>query len=1000
MVGQRSSCWFFIGAALCYAAPILAQTSGSIRGVVYDKDFDAPLPAAQVLIAETGAHVTGTDQGNYVFPRVPSGTYTLIISKSGYTRQIRAKVVVAVGQLTDVDAYLSGDFTEMEEVVAQDMALDDGSEVALLNLRMESPQLLDSISADLMSRAGASDAAAALNLVAGASVQDGKFAVVRGLPDRYVNSQMNGVRLPTADADKRAVELDQFPSAVIESIQVSKTFTPDQQGDASGGAVNVRLKSIPDETVLDLGAGVSFNTQVTGRGDFLTYDGGGVNVWGLDGGSREMPSDGMFDGAVGVSRGKAPFNFDLSLTAGHKHQFDLGIEVGGFASLFYERDSSFFDGGINDQLWVENPGAPLTPQKVQNQGDDDFKTSLFDVTQGSESVKWGGLGAVGVEIEDHALTLLYMYTRVAEDKAILAEDTRGKQFFFPGHHPDDPETPGHGGDLFAAPYLRTETLAYTERSTQTLQVHGRHTLPIPAYHVKDVFKLLRPEIDWTVAMSAATLEEPDKRQFGSFWRPEIPERVFPFPGIPPSPPIPPTHFPFKPAANFTLGNVQRTFQIITEDSTQYFVNVRVPFEPWSGDEGYVKLGVFNDRVQRDFDQESFSNFNNNNVTFEGDFEALFSEAFPTLPEAGTVTGGPPFVDVDYQGKQDLTAWYLMMDFPLTSSLNLIGGLRFERTRISISNDPEADATWLPPGASGPVTLNPGDADVSFAQDDILPSIGFVLTPLKPVTLRGSYTETVARQTFKELSPIQQQEFLGGDVFIGNPDLMMSALKNVDLRLDYTPYPGGLISASWFYKDIKDPIEFVQQNAGFTFTRPVNFPKGKLSGVEFETRQDLGHFWDILQGLSIQANATIIEAQVTLPETEIERFASEALRVPRTTRDMVNAPAYLYNIGFTYDLARTGTQLASFYTVRGDTLVTGAGQASGNFIPDVYAKAFGALNLSISQNIGAHLRLKFSAKNLTNPKIEEVYRSDFIASDVTRASFRQGYDFSISLSTRQ
>jgi outer membrane receptor protein involved in Fe transport len=263
-----------------------------------------------------------------------------------------------------------------------------------------------------------------------------------------------------------------------------------------------------------------------------------------------------------------------------------------------------------------------------------------------------------------------------------------------------------------------------------------------------------------------------------------------------------------------------------------------------------------------------------------------------------VTAGPPFVDVDYKGDQDISAWYFMVDLPLTSFLNVIAGVRFERTKISIINDPEEDATWLPPGASGPVTLNPGDADVTFEQHDALPSIGFVLTPFEQLTLRGSYTETVARQTFKELSPIRQQDFLGGDVFIGNPELQMSALKNYDLRLDYTPYPGSLISGSWFYKDIKRPIEFVQQNAGFTFTRPVNYPEGKLRGFEFEIRQDLGHFWTELAGLSMQANATIIDSEVTLPDDEIEKFASPALMVPMTTRDMVNAPEYLYNIGLT------------------------------------------------------------------------------------------------------
>src|SRR4029077_2852186 len=127
----------------------------------------------------------------------------------------------------------------------------------------------------------------ALPLVAGASIQDGKFAVIRGLAGPYVNSQMNRVRLPTADADKRAVELDQFPAPVIDSVQVSKTFTPDQQGDASGGAVNVHLKSIPDQTIFQIKGQYNYNTQVSGIDNFLTYDGGGVNHWGFDDGSRD-----------------------------------------------------------------------------------------------------------------------------------------------------------------------------------------------------------------------------------------------------------------------------------------------------------------------------------------------------------------------------------------------------------------------------------------------------------------------------------------------------------------------------------------------------------------------------------------------------------------------------------------------------------------------------------------------------------------------------------------
>jgi hypothetical protein len=227
---------------LCLLPVLPAREVGGIRGTVFDKDFDVPLFGAEILIVETGKKTTSNEESNYVFNQVDPNTYTLVFSKEGYTRQFVPNIVVGPGRMTDVDISLSGEFTEMEEFIVQDLELAGSSEIGLLNLRMESPSLMDSVSSDLISQAGASDAASALRLVSGTTVQEGKYAVVRGLPDRYVNSQLNGVRLPTADEDKRAVQLDQYPAALIESIQISKTFTPDQQGDASGGAVNIIKK--------------------------------------------------------------------------------------------------------------------------------------------------------------------------------------------------------------------------------------------------------------------------------------------------------------------------------------------------------------------------------------------------------------------------------------------------------------------------------------------------------------------------------------------------------------------------------------------------------------------------------------------------------------------------------------------------------------------------------------------------------------------------------------
>lgn len=954
------------------------QQAGSIRGIVRDGDLDVPLAAVEVTNVDTGQKVATTDQGNFVFPEVAPGTYTLIFAKEGYVRQVKSDVVVLAGQLTDVDLALAGEFTDMEEFVVQDLLqLGGGTEAALLSLRLESPALMDSIGTDLMNRAGASDAAAGLRLVAGASVQDGKFAVIRGLPDRYVSSKMNGVRLPSADEDKRAVELDQFPAAVIESLQVSKTFTPDQQGDASGGAVDVRLKGIPDETVLSFRSQVSTNSEVTGRSDFLTYEGGGVGWLGQDDGGRDIQFDRLganWDGAAGVSTGEAPIDYKWSLDAGGKQELGDGIRVGGFASLFYERDSSYTDKGRDDSYWVENAGDPLTPQISGILLDENYTTALFDVTRAEESVRWGGLGTLGIESENHALNLTYLYTHVAEDVATLAEDTRGKAFFYPGNDPADPSSPGNDVPN-AAPYLRSEALQYTERTTGTLQLSGHHVLPWEGFHAGESVTFRRPELSWYAARSYANLDQPDKRLFGS--------QFLPVNGG--------LWVPYKPAQNFTLGNFQRLWKVIDEHSDQYSIDLELPFEQWSGEKGSLEFGLFQDRVERSFDQDSFSNFSDLGAQFQGDFGDFWSASFPfeDHPISSLQT------DVDYEGDQDLAAWYGMLNLPVTSEFSLMTGVRFESTDIRIVNDPEADATWVPKGATAPQDLEPGEADVSFQQDDVLPAIGLTFEATPRLTLRAAYSETVARQTFKELTPILQQEFLGGPVFVGNPELGMSALENYDLRLDYTPYEGGLLSLSWFLKDVTDPIEYVQRLASFTFTEPRNYPDGRLSGYELELRQDLGRFHGALDGLSLGANATFIDSEVNLPQDEIDEFVR--LGTPIRSRDMTNAPEYLYNLYLNYDLDDSRTQASIFYTVQGDTLIAGAGQSLSNFVPSLYAREYGTLNLSLSRRIGKNFKLQLQAKNLTDPAIDTVYRSDFTGDDKTHTSFTKGREFSLSLS---
>jgi outer membrane receptor protein involved in Fe transport len=189
---------------------------------------------------------------------------------------------------------------------------------------------------------------------------------------------------------------------------------------------------------------------------------------------------------------------------------------------------------------------------------------------------------------------------------------------------------------------------------------------------------------------------------------------------------------------------------------------------------------------------------------------------------------------------------------------------------------------------------------------------------------------------------------------------------------------------------------VQRIAGFNYTTAINYPEGRLSGAEVELRQDLSKWNDSLTGFSLGANATFIDSQVSLTQAEIDQFNQPNIAAPMSTRDMTNAPEQLFNLFLTWDNEESGTQVGLFYTIQGDTLIAGAGESNGNYIPNVYAVQYDTLNLSVFQRIGEHMRLQLQAKNLTDPTIETVYRSKYIGDDVRRTSFTRGIDVTLTL----
>ncbi len=178
--------------------------------------------------------------------------------------------------------------TAIEEVVATGTRL-KGTATAVMEERKNQAFVADIMGAEQISRTGDNDAASALRRVTGLTLVDGKFIYVRGLGERYSSTQLNGLAVPSPDPTRNVIPLDLFPSSIIESLSVQKAYSPSMPASFGGGNVDIRLKSIPSEFVMNVQGSLGSNTN--NFDDAYQYDGGSDDWFGSDDGTRAAPAE-------------------------------------------------------------------------------------------------------------------------------------------------------------------------------------------------------------------------------------------------------------------------------------------------------------------------------------------------------------------------------------------------------------------------------------------------------------------------------------------------------------------------------------------------------------------------------------------------------------------------------------------------------------------------------------------------------------------------------------
>jgi hypothetical protein len=266
----------------------LAQT-GAISGKLVDSATDETIPGVKVTIDGLTGKGAMTDlDGIFVIQSVPVGTYSLSFVYNGYNSKIITDVEVKEKDTNSMLVGLDKIVREIGQITVK-VTVNKESNENLIRMQRNSAQVVDGITAESIKRSTDSKASDVLKRVSGASVQDNKFVVVRGLSDRYNFALINGASLPSSESDRKAFSFDIFPSNMLDNLVIIKTATPEMPGEFAGGVIDINTTEPKEKNFHSIQLSGAFNTLTTFK-DFATYDGGKLDFLGMGSSSRSIPN--------------------------------------------------------------------------------------------------------------------------------------------------------------------------------------------------------------------------------------------------------------------------------------------------------------------------------------------------------------------------------------------------------------------------------------------------------------------------------------------------------------------------------------------------------------------------------------------------------------------------------------------------------------------------------------------------------------------------------------
>jgi len=978
---------FFI---ISFSVSTLTFGQGTVRGKITDENGEAAINAMISLKSKPTIRAAADFDGNYSLKISDSTSQILIITFLGHDT-IREPVNPKNGEVIvkNFSLGLSGsNVMKTFEVNAKAVKAKDNY---MEQFKMNSSVTVDYISGETMKKTGDPNVAAAVARVPGVSTNSGGLITVRGIGDRYVKTTINGSRIPTLDPFTNNIQLDMFPSSLVDNVIISKTASPDLPGDWAGAYISVETKDYPDKFALNVETTFGYNNHTAFR-DVLISDRSSTDWLGYDNGFRNR------DHSNYVNAVPAPTQYQEMVAIGLGAYYNsLGVTASSWNSTFF--NLGLVQLGLLDNSELDDPSAIAIATNTYNTNQ---KLQAYDALN-EKAAAFGKSLPNNWDVSTRKAPLNFSQSFNIGNQVKLFKRQLGYIVGFRYGSSVRYDSISTASRIVIDPMVDTVEVISEGKQQTTVETNGWSALMNLSYKLsKDhsVSLLFMPNLngtnnvrygfstnsnnDGSVLIAKTQIYEERKQMVYQFKS----EHYFPKPklkvdlnasytfGKSSAPDFKNLQYIYNPSGEYTIGGgdnpVQRFYRYLSENLLDSRVIAELPLSNKPGLARKVKMGASYQRMDRKSSQyEYYINTAGYSKPYDGNITPYLE-----LSNFSITTGdnaGVPYHELElyYQGSQrfwdhnvgysDIASAFAMMDYSLRHSLRVSGGLRVEDAVLytdatvydTLGYDSEDPRRTLKPGILKKLSFLPS-ANVIYKLKD---------SEDDPINLRMNYSRTVARPSIRELSGYYSYDYELRNYVIGNQNLRTVQINNYDLRLESYFKSKDNVSLSLFYKSFVDHIELL--NTG-TYTWQ-NVDNSYVAGIELEGKKVL------FKKLELRANVTLVNSRSTFDQYDIginsQGVLTQGAFQEHVSRKMFGQAPYIINGIVSYKADSIGLTAAISYNLQGPKLVI-----PGLFDkPDVYEFPSHMLDVKVSKNLGKYFNISVTIRDIFNAPIRRAYR---------------------------